>query len=280
MSAIHKGKGLKLKSNINHLLTYLFPELATHMSLPGIEIHRCYDEYGPIRIFEDGAQRYLAFSEDSQQSAIDLLKPARPVFHYIQAMLLSLLYFPSPKKVTLLGLGGGSLVQALRQYDLQLEIDVVELRRQVHAVAKAYFALPDDPLIRIHFEDAADYMSESKGISDLILTDIYSDEGMNDTQLSLPFLEDCFRCLSNDGILLFNLWDQGKGSHPKAKQALSEVFGGNLLACPVEDGNLIVLAFKGGMPCINQRHLQPLARRLAKKLEFPVNERLQAMKPL
>lgn len=266
------------------LFSRLFPELAKHMSLPGIEIHRCYDEYGPIRVFEEGSHRYLAFSEDSQQSAIDLSDPAKPVFHYIQAMLLSLMYLPSPRKVTLLGLGGGSLVQALRKYDMQLEMEVVELRQQVHSVAQHYFALPEDPLIHIHFDDAASYMAKhlktDQTLSDLILIDIYSDDGMNEIQLSAPFLEHCYRQLSDDGILVFNLWDQGKGTHPGAKQALGELFDDHVLACPVEDGNLIVFAFKNGMPEINQRHLQPLAKRLRKKLEFPVSERLRAIKLL
>ena len=274
----------KTKDLAGQLLSRIFPELITHMSLPGIEIHRCYDEYGPIRVFEDGTHRYLAFSEDSQQSAIDLADPSRPVFHYIQAMLLSLLYVPSPRKVTLLGLGGGSLVQTLRKYDSQMEMTVVELRQQVHAVARNYFELPEDPLIQIHIGDADDYIaslsSKTQKPSDLIFIDIYSDEGMNDIQLSLPFLEHCFHHLSASGMLILNLWDQGKGSHPKAKQALSEVFEGNALACPVEDGNLIVFAFKGGMPLINQRHLQPFAKRLSKKLVFPVYERLQAIRPL
>src|SRR5690606_27365554 len=161
------------------------------------------------------------------QSALDLNDPGTPVFHYIQAMLLSLLYEPSPKHVTLLGLGGGSLVHSLRRYDPALEIAVVELRQQVHSVARQYFALPDDPLVQIHIDDANLYMQQNRQISDLILTDIYSDDGMNEIQLSIPFLEHCFRSLSDSGILVFNLWDQGKGTHPRAKQALGEVFDDN-----------------------------------------------------
>lgn len=262
------------------LLSLAFPDYMKAMSLPGIEIHRVYDEYGPIRVFEEGNFRYLAFSEDSQQSAVDLSEPGKLVFHYIQAMLLCLLYVPAPKRVTLLGLGAGSLVQGFRNYDAQLEIEVVELRPQVQTIASAYFALPDDPLIHITIADAFAYMEETRVYSDLILTDIYSDDGMNEIQLSSAFLENCFRSLSASGILVLNLWDQGKGTHPQAKQALGEVFDDNVLACPVEDGNLIVFAFKGGLPQINARHLQPLARRLSKKLAFPVSERLLAMKNL
>lgn len=262
------------------LLSLAFPDYIKTMSLPGIEIHRLYDEYGPIRVFEDGTLRYLAFSEDSQQSAVDLADPGKLVFHYIQAMLLCLLYLPTPQRVTLLGLGAGSLVQGFRKYDAQLAIDVVELRQQVKDIATEYFALPEDPLLNISIDDAYAYMAESCFPSDIILTDIYSDDGMNEMQLSIPFLEHCFLNLSATGILVFNLWDQGKGTHPRAKQALGEVFDGNVLACPVEDGNLIVFAFKGGLPQINARHLQPLAKRLSKKLGFPVSERLQAMKRL
>tara|TARA_R110002072_G_scaffold140765_7_gene285200 strand:- start:18442 stop:19251 length:810 start_codon:yes stop_codon:yes gene_type:complete len=251
------------------------------MSIPGTEIFRCYDDLGPIRVFEKGSTRYLAFSEDSQQSAIDLSRPSDLVFEYTQAMMLGLIYLPAPKRITLLGLGGGSLVHAFRHYSNDLLIDIVELRYQVIKVAQNWFGLPeDDDRLSIFPEDAQHYMSGFYGETDMILADIYNDDGMLDLQLNQVFLNNCFHALSRNGILILNLWDQGKGSHPKAKQALKEHFDNNCLTCSIGGDNLIVLAFKGGMPQINDRHLQPLIKRITKRLPFSLFQFVQKLKPL
>ena len=63
------------------------------MSDLGVEIHRSYDELGPIRVFENGSRRYLAFGEEAEQSCIDLHDPAKLVYEYTQAMILALLFF-------------------------------------------------------------------------------------------------------------------------------------------------------------------------------------------
>tara|TARA_R110001592_G_scaffold67059_1_gene205843 strand:+ start:16490 stop:17326 length:837 start_codon:yes stop_codon:yes gene_type:complete len=251
------------------------------MSIPGTEIFRCYDDLGPIRVFEQGSIRYLAFSEDSQQSAIDLSRPSDLVFEYTQAMFLGLIYLSAPKRVTLLGLGAGSLVHAFRQYAKELLIDVVELRPQVINVAQDWFALPiEDDSLNVYPEDAEDFMEDFCGETDLILADIYNDEGMSELQLSPLFLNNCFNALSRNGLLILNLWDQGKGSHPKAKQVLKERFDDNCLACSIGGDNLIVLAFKGGMPQINERHLQPLVKKISKRLPFNVSKFVGKLKRL
>ena len=251
------------------------------MSIPGTEIFRCHDDLGPIRVFEEGSKRYLAFSEDSQQSAIDLSCPSDLVFDYTQAMLLSLIYFPSPKRIVLLGLGGGSLVHALHRYDPSILIDVAELRPQVIKVAQDWFSLPiDNDRLNLNAADAHEYMAEFNGEADLIFADVYNDHGMLDMQLESSFLTNCFNALNRNGLLVLNLWDEGKSTPPKAKQALREHFDGSCLACSISGDNLIVLAFKGGLPQINDRHLQPLVKRLNKRLTFPVSQFIGKLKPL
>jgi hypothetical protein len=276
------SRGVKGVSKFNRFnLFELLAGARLSMSIPGAEIFRCYDDLGPIRVFEQGLIRYMAFSEDSQQSAIDLTRPSDLVFEYTQAMMLGLIYFPTPKRITLLGLGGGSLVHAFREYSKELLIDVVELRPQVIKVAQDWFDLPkEDDRLNFFAEDAQVYMSNFYGETDIILADIYNDDGMLGMQLDASFLTDCFNALSQNGVLILNLWDQGKGAHPKAKQALDTHFGGSCLSCSIAGDNLIVLAFKGGMPQINGRHLQPLVKRLSKHLPFSLSKFVHQLKPL
>ena len=249
------------------------------MSDLGLEIHRCYDALGPIRVFENGALRYLAFGEAAEQSCLNLTSPSTLVFEYTQAMLLSLLYRPSPKRVTILGLGAGSLVHALHAYDPATDIDVVELREKVVEVAREWFALASFSGLTLSIDDAAGYISHQHALSDLIFADIYNDEGMIESQLSSSFLAGCYKNLSDDGILVLNLWDEGAGSHPLAIQAIRDLFGRHhCMTCLIEDGNLIAYAFKSGVPESNVRRLQPLAKKLAKKMNIPVHKLLSRIK--
>ncbi len=251
------------------------------MSIPGHEIHRSYDDWGPVRVFEDGQRRYMAFDSDAEQSCVDLSSPATLAYQYTQAMMLALLFQPRPRRATVLGLGAGSLLHCLHAYDPQLQLDAVELRPLVAEVAQQWFGLQLSPQLRLHIDDAERYMQRSEAAaSQLIFTDIYNDHGMIDSQISDAFLQYCFDHLSDDGVLVLNLWDEGRGINPQAAQQLWNQFGDNCLSCPVEDGNLIALAFKSGMPNYNPRRLQSALKQLSQRLEFPLHQLAGKLRPI
>ncbi|WP_432470899.1 spermidine synthase [Amphritea sp. HPY] len=250
----------------------------------GVEVFRCYDEFGPIQVFDEGPYRYLTFGEGGEQSRILVDTPAVPIYQYTQAMLMALLFQPAPGQVTLLGLGAGSLANALLDYSDSVTVTAVELRPQVLAVAQRWFQLSSSPRLTIHIRDACHYISQfshqleqqstadnslDDAPADLIFTDIYSDQGMQHEQLDPNFIFDCYTSLSDQGVLVLNLWDEGKGFHPLARERLTQQFGEQWIYCPVDSGNLIVFAFKGGVPEISQRRLIPLANKLGKQLNVP-----------
>lgn len=230
------------------------------------ELYRCTDAWGAIRVLESGCHRYLAFGEGGDQSAIDPLQPARPILQYIQAMLLALTYEPQPNTITLLGLGAGNLANALLEAIPGAQITAVELRPKVVKVAKHWFLLPKTARLNIVIDDAAEYILQTDEEIDMLFSDMYLDDGMDDSQLSYEMLQACYDALSVNGVLVLNLWDQGKGGHPLAAERLSEYFGNNYLLCPVEGGNLIAFAFKGGSPDQNPRRMQQRLKKLNKQL--------------
>ncbi|MGB0467225.1 MAG: spermidine synthase [Pontibacterium sp.] len=248
------------------------------MSLPEHELYRCHDQWGAIRVLESENLRYLAFGEGGDQSAVDLLQPSRPILLYIQAMLLALVYSPAPKNITLLGLGAGNLANALLHCLPDAQITAVELRPRVIKVAHKWFALPKTPRLNILADDASEYMLQSDEPVDMLFSDIYLDQGMDDNQLSFQVLQACYDSLSPAGMLVLNLWDQGKGHHPLAHDRLGEYFGKNYLLCPVEGGNLIAFAFKEGLSGHNPRRLQQQVKRLSKSLGVNLGPLLNQVK--
>ena len=247
------------------------------MNLPGCEIHRCYDPWGPIHVCENGNLRYLTFGEGGDQSCVDRANPARPVFEYTQAMLLALLFNPQPRHLTLLGLGAGALTNSLLHLLPDANITVVELREAVAEVARRWFWLPNSDKLELEICDARDFMRYDPPAADMLFCDIYLDNGMDDGMLREKMLAACYECLSDDGILVLNLWDQGKGQHPRAREKLSHYFGDASLFCPVGGGNLIAFAFKGGMPVINARRMQQQSRKLGKQLDTSFSALLEQL---
>lgn len=68
--------------------------------------YQAQDEYGTVTVYDDGDCYILSFAAHDEQSRCLKAAPHILQYDYTQAMLLVLL-FCRPKRVLLLGLGGG-----------------------------------------------------------------------------------------------------------------------------------------------------------------------------
>jgi len=246
--------------------------------LPGYEVFCTRDAYGLIRVLEDGPYRTLCFDSYGEQSAVDLTVPPRLVFDYTQAMILGLCFVERPRHVTLFGLGGGSLVNSLLRFSDSLRLRVVELRPAVVEVAHEWMGLERSDRLETIIDDARHYV-ESKPIrSDLLFVDLFDDEGALSFVYDEQFLLGCRGCLTPNGVLVLNLWEQHKGDHPSARRALWEVFGDGCVFCPLENGNLIAYAVNQGPIVLNHRRLVAKARPLVYKLDINLNQCLSRLR--
>jgi len=117
-------------------------------------IHQRQDEHGLISVYQKHHQRFLTFGNSIEQSCYLLDHPCRLEHVYTQAMMLGLLLHEDVRSVLLLGLGGGSLVRALRHVRAKLGIHAVEYRQPVIDIAQQFFALPDDKNLHTYCDDA------------------------------------------------------------------------------------------------------------------------------
>lgn len=212
------------------------------MSLGGEVIHRVRDRYGELRVCDDGVTRTLSFGPGNEQSAILIAEPARPLFEYIQVMLLALL-FQRPRKVLCLGLGAGSLITTLHAQFADTTFTAVELREAVLDAACRYFCLPDSERLALICRDAADFLAdpaEAKGNYDLIFSDLYSERGLDPIQLEPGFLAATAAQLAPDGLLVINCWFEHQRD-PELLYRLQSHFR-SLRLCATGDGNWIIFA--------------------------------------
>ncbi len=244
------------------------------MSLPGKEIFRTFDELGPIQVFDDGNKRYLGFGSGDEQSCVMNAQPQLLLHDYARAMMLVLL-FHQPRKVTLLGLGGGSLVSCMHHHFPDVELTIVELRQAVVDTAYRFFQLPRNERVRLSVMDAGLYLRKAKtGRSDLILCDLYGPDGLDSQQLDPDFIERCYEQLTDDGWLVLNCW-QNHRNEAEGLRSIMDWFP-ETKVCSVPGGNWTILAGKQ-VSTLTQKQLEAKAKTLSTTLGFSLSAQLKRM---
>jgi spermidine synthase len=248
------------------------------MNLPDVELHRCYDEWGVIKVVESGHLRYMTFGEGGDQSAIIPSEPTYPALEYTQAMLLGHLFQPQASNILALGLGAGNLVSAVHAVNLKAQIDIVELRAQVANVAKDWFHFPQSSRLKLKISDAYDYLEQSDQFYDLIFSDLYLDHGMDERQLAFEMISNAYDRLSSDGLLVINLWQQAGSLQSRLDPVLALIFDNQLMTCEVEGGNLILFAFKSNLPDSRIKRYQSSLRQIQSSCGIHLGSLLEQVK--
>lgn len=240
------------------------------MSSLGTLICRVRDSDGEIHVYQDAHSRYLTFGNRVEQSCLDLCDPQRLVHVYTQAMMLSLLLCPSPRRVLLLGLGGGSLAKAVRAAAPAAHICGVEQRAAVIEVARQHFHLPEDRRFQTLCQDASTYLSAHDGSHELILSDLYLADGMDVTQTNQAFVQLAHDRLTENGVLVINQWASEFSTNQMATAVLGEVFDGRVLHLHVQGGNIVSFALRGALPDLQRKLLFAAAQALGSRLSIPL----------
>lgn len=240
-------------------------------------LHRCRDEWGELSVHQDADRRTLCFGNRIEQSCIDIHQPARLCHHYTQVMMLGFLLAPATAHCTLLGLGAGALAQAVLAYQGSCKIDAVELRPKVIELALEWFDLPEDKRLRLHREDAWEYLTGKPVPTDLLLTDLYVSDGMNELQAQQHFLATCRSALKPGGILICNYWLKSSLTSHALNEALQAVFDQQVVTLSIPDGNCIAFAFDGGIPRLHAKRFIEAADEQGKRMEIPLRKHARAL---
>ncbi|MDW8845775.1 spermidine synthase [Erwinia sp. MMLR14_017] len=219
-----------------------FEKLFSALSLPHkdeIKVASERDRYGTIFVVDKRNYRIMRFDSIFEQTKMNRNHPEVPVHNYIKAMLMSAA-LEKPQSVLVLGLGGGSLVRGLHDYDSEVSIDVVELRKKVITIARKYFFIPDVNNISYFAQDAGSFMEKNKTKYSHIFSDLYSAEDMVSLQKMGEFIKNCAASLTPDGWLVMNYHISPIHS-PTLLEMFSGYFG-TLLYCTTPSGNVVLYA--------------------------------------
>jgi spermidine synthase len=195
-------------------------------------------------LLEEGGMRYLYFSLRFVQSAMRLKDPDALDLAYTQKMMAFLLFNARPRNVLLLGLGGGSLAKFCYRHLPATQIIALELDPNVLALRDEFCVPADDHRFTVIQGDAARYVAEQAGRTDVIMVDTFDDVGVAPSLADGSFYEHAHRCLSANGIFVMNIAGDKAGYASHVDQ-ICRFFGEKVIAMTVkDDGNFIVFAFK------------------------------------
>ncbi len=113
---------------------------------------------------------------------------------------------PEIKRVLVIGGGDGGTVRELTRYAHIEKIDMVEIDEMVVRACQEYLPLTSskltDPRVTLYFEDGLKFIHGKENVYDLILVDSTDPIGPGEGLFSEAFYNDCYKALSDNGILI------------------------------------------------------------------------------
>src|SRR4029077_15913557 len=137
----------------------------------------------------------------TEQSSMDLLYPARLVFHYERLMSLAFALVERPVTALLLGVGGAAMWRFLRAYVPECAMTLVDADEGVVAIAKRWFYLSQPVAI----DTAQRFLAGNTQRFDIVHVDLYDSKGP--APFDEAFWARCLDALSPGGCMATNWAD-------------------------------------------------------------------------
>jgi spermidine synthase len=113
---------------------------------------------------------------------------------------------PGIRDVLVIGGGDGGTVRELIRYDGVRRIDMVDIDEMVVGVSLEHLPFTsaglEDPRVALHFEDGLKFIRRFERAYDLIIVDSTDPFGPGEGLFTREFYGNCFKALSDDGILV------------------------------------------------------------------------------
>jgi spermidine synthase len=241
-------------------------------------------EYNDVFITKRGSQLVMSFQVkgwDYTESVTSLVDPDDLPLRYAQVMTVAAIYPETPKKILMLGLGGGSISTYLGRFMPEAAITTVEIDPGVITAAKTYFGLRESERMRYRAGDGRVFLNRNTELYDLILLDAYRGGYVPFHLLTREFYTLVKQRLAPGGAAAFNVHD-GSKLYASTVKTLGDVFAGLDL---YSTGSGEVIAVAGVSPlardtlerraaALQERHRFrfPLPQLLQRRIDNPLSQ--------
>lgn len=162
-------------------------------------------DFHDIKVIENEIGRFLHYKDTYQAGFINtqFYKGNLP---YINYFTIPYLINPDIKNILLIGFGTGKIVNDWeRLFDNLDSIDVVDIEENIFDIAADYFEFKKSDSINFFLQDGLVFLRENNKKYDLIVTDVASDDGIDDRFLSDDYFKLIKKSLAPNGLFVSNL---------------------------------------------------------------------------
>ncbi|MCX6633481.1 MAG: fused MFS/spermidine synthase [Acidobacteria bacterium] len=210
---------------------------------------------------DDRGLRTLLFEKGGARQSV--VKPGDPdhlELPYARVAMTGLALCENPRRVLVVGLGGGTIPMFLRKHYPQATIDAVEIDPEVARVAKKFFGFREDSRMRVHTADGRRFIEQCRQPYDIIFLDAFGPDSIPQHLATVEFLRSVRRALTPRGLVAGNVWSRSTNRQYDAMvRTYQEVFS-ELCIIRVEGaGNRILIA----LPRAERVAREDLSRRAA-----------------
>ena len=158
-----------------------------------------------IKVVENEIGRFLHYS-NTYQAGIIKTEYYKGNLPYINYFLLPYLCKKNIKKVLLIGLGSGKIVNDLfKLYPNISCFDIVDIEENIIAIAQKYFNFNLNKNSHFHLQDAFVYLKENKKKYDLIIVDVANNDGIEERFLKQEYFDLVKSRLKKSGLFISNI---------------------------------------------------------------------------
>jgi len=215
-------------------------------------------------VFSADGSKSLYFTLDQLQSRMRDSHPTDLDVDYTRTMMGFLMFERHPRKIAMIGLGGGSLLKFCYRHLPQTRFTVIEINPHVIALRQQFEVPVDAERITIICADGADFVRDQAPDAapgyDVLLVDGFDGQGQALSLCCQSFYDDCFAVLKPQGIMVVNL-HHDHPEHAIFTGRIRTAFNANVLEiASAEKSNSVIFARKGHRISVDAlRQSDPLA---------------------
>ena len=208
-------------------------------------LHEQPSMFGTIVVTEDDAGvRTLRFGRAGPRQSV--VKPGDPdhlVLQYTRSAFVGLALADKPRRMLVVGVGGGTLPMFLRKHYPEAAIDAVDIDANVLEVARKFLGFREDATLRAHVADGRAFIEAVREPYDVIFLDAFSSSDLPAHLTTQEFLRAVRRALAPSGVVVGNIWDRyANRLYDSMLRTYQEVFDEVYLISVPAAGNKILLA--------------------------------------
>ncbi|WP_240359510.1 spermidine synthase [Pyxidicoccus trucidator] len=222
---------------------------------------------------DGGGRRFLQFDWGGPyQSVVGPGFPLRLELPYTRAVVAGLAFVATPRRILVVGVGGGALPMFLRAVFPGAHIDAVDTDAGMLDVARRYFGFHEDAVLRSHVTDGRRFIETPGPPYDVIILDAYGPRGLPRTLSTREFLLATRARLAPGGAVVSNVVRTPNPLFPSMVRTYQACFEQLYAFDVAETSNriLVALAHREKLP---RAALKSRAERLARSRGVPFSLR-------